>query len=434
MQMTADKNIRTITIHDQEGNAREYTCSARAQLMPGIADGCEVKVGQQITKGSIDPKELLRLTDANTTLRYIVSQVQDVYKSQGVDINDKHIEVIARQMLRRVAVLDPGDSEYLPGKQVDSYEFQQEAERIALDGGNPPSGQPILLGITKASLATDSFLSAASFQETTKVLTDAAIEGKTDTLQGLKENVIIGKPIPAGTGLKLYRDIDLTYKGEPMHKQKGAKDTTLPEWAPEELRKLEEMLPQPQEWVFDSEEYANLPQDFAKYLGSLQMGGKPPLSIEEAKLYLFDDLGVSQRWSNKFSEAGIEMVGDLIGKTEEDLLRIEGIGAKAMEELKAGLEERDLLYILDPLPTDENDVSQLLEMVFSPDEQDLFMGGEVPMSYSVGPDEDEGKLVVRPTVNDPEELDELLGHINEMGFSDIELDPIDPVEASDKDE
>ena len=221
MQVTGDKMSKTITIHDQEGNYREYVVSARAQLLPGVFDGCEVRVGQQLTKGSVNPHDLLRLTDPNTTLRYIVGQVQDVYVSQGVDINDKHIEVIARQMLRKVAVLDAGDSDFLPGRQVNRFEFEKVANELIAEGKEPPVGQPLLLGITKASLATDSWLSAASFQETTKVLTDAAIEGKTDHLASLKENVIIGKPIPAGTGLRRYRDVGLTYKGRPVEKVTG---------------------------------------------------------------------------------------------------------------------------------------------------------------------------------------------------------------------
>ncbi|MFQ8866890.1 MAG: hypothetical protein ACLR67_01130 [Eggerthella lenta] len=192
--------------------------SARAQMLPGVTDGCEVKVGQQLTKGSVNPHDLLRLTDPNTTLRYIVSQVQGVYVSQGVDINDKHIEVIARQMLRKVAVMDAGESDFLPGRQVNRFEFEDAANALIAEGKEPPVGQPLLLGITKASLATDSFLSAASFQETTKVLTDAAIEGKIDHLAGLKENVIIGKPIPAGTGLSRYREVGLTYKGRRLRR------------------------------------------------------------------------------------------------------------------------------------------------------------------------------------------------------------------------
>ncbi|MDR1357923.1 MAG: DNA-directed RNA polymerase subunit beta' [Coriobacteriales bacterium] len=425
LQVSKDKLQQTLVITDQEGNIREYPISSRVQLLAGVEDGSHVSMGQQLTKGSINPHDLLRLTDARETLRYIVSQVQDVYVNQGVNINDKHIEVIARQMLRKVAVLNPGDSEYLPGKQVDAYEFERESERIALEGGEVPTGQQLLLGITKASLATDSFLSAASFQETTKVLTDAAIEGRSDDLVGLKENVIIGKPIPAGTGLKAYREIDLTYKGEPVRGARGKTDI-LPDWAPEELRELEKLLPQPQDWNFDSEDYHNMPIELANYLGSIGLGKKlPPIPLETAKLYLFDDLGVSQRWANKFSEAGIEMVGDLINKTEEELLRIEGIGSKAIEELKAGLEERDLLYLIEPPPDDESDVSHLLDAVFSPDNPDLLMSGEVPLSYSADPFDDEPeKLIIRGNVNDPEELDELLGKIEDFSAMEIESDPI----------
>ncbi|MDR2714708.1 MAG: DNA-directed RNA polymerase subunit beta' [Coriobacteriales bacterium] len=422
LQISGDKNFRLITIHDQEGNVREYQTSTRAQFMPGIADGIEVEVGTQLTKGSINPHDLLRLTDSNTTLRYIVSQVQDVYVSQGVDINDKHIEVIARQMLRKIAVLDSGDSDYLPGRQVDIHEFARNSESIALEGGAVPVGQPLLLGITKASLATDSFLSAASFQETTKVLTDAAIEGKSDDLLGLKENVIIGKPIPAGTGLRNYRNVGLTYQGEPLEPRKGKNDA-LPEWAPAELRELESLLPQPQDWPFISEDYQNVPIELANYFSSLGFSGKiPPITLEDAKLYIFDDLGVSQRWANKFSEAGIEMVGDLLGKTEEELLRIEGIGVKAIEELRAGLEERELLFILDAPEEDEDeaDVSQLLDMVFSPEDSDLFIG-DVPLSYSADPNEEEGRLMIHANVNDPAELDELLGSMEALGFSEVDI-------------
>ncbi|MDR3307825.1 MAG: DNA-directed RNA polymerase subunit beta' [Coriobacteriales bacterium] len=424
LQISGDKNQRLLTISDTEGNLREYQISARAQLLPGAADMAQVEIGQQLTKGSINPHDLLRLTDANTTLRYIVSQVQDVYISQGVDINDKHIEVIARQMLRKVAVTDPGDSGYLPGKQVDAYEFSREAERIMLDGGEVPVGSSLLLGITKASLATDSFLSAASFQETTKVLTDAAIEGKADDLLGLKENVIIGKPIPAGTGLKIYRDVNLTYKGEPLQARRGKSDN-LPEWAPSELRELESMLPQPQEWSLDDGDYHGFGGDYAEYLRGAVTGKKPfVIPHDIARLYIFDDLGVSQRWANKFSEVGIETVGDLIGKNEDELFRIEGIGVKAIEELKAGLEERDLLHILDNKSDDDDpDVSQLLEMVFSPDDSDLFLGGEVPLTYSVDPDDEllGTSLASRGALNNAADLDELLGTVGSYGFGEVNL-------------
>ncbi|MDR3136724.1 MAG: DNA-directed RNA polymerase subunit beta' [Coriobacteriales bacterium] len=426
LQVSGDRTIQNLVITDQEGNFREYQISARAQLMPGISDGSRVTIGQQLTKGSVNPHDLLRLTDAKETLRYIVSQVQDVYVNQGVNINDKHIEVIARQMLRKVVVLSPGDSHYLPGKQVNAHEFEKESQRLSLEGKEVPVGQQLLLGITKASLATESFLSAASFQETTKVLTDAAIEGKSDSLAGLKENVIIGKPIPAGTGLKSYREVHLTYKGEPVRQSNGKVDI-LPEWAPEELRELEKRLPQP---PFNTEDYQNIPIELANYLDSIGLGKKlPPIPLETAKLYLFDDLGVSQRWANKFSEAGIEMVGDLIGKTEEDLLRIEGIGSKALEELRAGLEERDLLHLLDE-PKDEEedtDMAQLLvDMVFSPDDPELLYEEEVPVTYSVDPDAKiSDKLILNSNINDPEELDQLLGTLDHLAENTTDLIGLD---------
>jgi len=215
MQVAGDKMSKTITIHDQEGNYREYVVSARAQLLPGVYDGCEVTVGQQLTKGSVNPHDLLRLTDPNTTLRYIVSQVQGVYVSQGVDINDKHIEVIARQMLRKVKVDDSGSSYLLPGSLVDKKDIDEINTDIKrrMDSGEEGlsfvTTIPVLQGITKASSNSDSFLSAASFQETTRALTDAAIKGKSDYLQGLKENVIIGKLIPAGTGMDVYNNIQI---------------------------------------------------------------------------------------------------------------------------------------------------------------------------------------------------------------------------------
>ena len=437
LQVSGDKSSKTLTIHDQEGNYREYVVSARATLFPGVEDGGEVKVGQQLTKGSVNPHDLLRLTDPNTTLRYIVAQVQGVYVSQGVDINDKHIEVIARQMLRKVAVLDAGDSEFLPGRQVNRYEFENEANALIAEGKNPPVGQPLLLGITKASLATDSFLSAASFQETTKVLTDAAIEGKTDHLVGLKENVIIGKPIPAGTGLKRYREVGLTYKGRPTGKVIG---DTLPDTAPDALREVEELLPQPQDWSLDGDGYLNsMGSSYGNYYSGLSLGHRgPQLSDEDARLYIFDDLGVSQRWANKFSEAGIETVADLVGHTEEDLLRIEGIGVKAIEELKEGLKEHDLLYVIeDDLSASSDDMSQLLDMVFSPDDN-ILIGGDEPATFNTEGEDMLGEaLPPRSYHRNLEELDELLGSVGNFGFSlkhaDDE-DDSDDSDDSDKDE
>ncbi len=415
LQIGGDKNSKTLTIHDQEGNIREYAVSPRVTMVPGIVDGCEVKVGQQLTKGSVNLQDLLRLTDPNTTLRYIVSQVQGVYVSQGVDINDKHIEVIARQMLRKVAILDSGDSDLLPGRQVNRFEFERVANELIEEGKEPPVGQPLLLGITKASLATDSWLSAASFQETTKVLTDAAIEGKTDTLAGLKENVIIGKPIPAATGLPRYRDVELTYKGAPI---KASSNDTLPDYAPDALREIEELLPQPEDWSLDGDGFFNSNMSYGSYLNAFSKGrAGHNLTDEQARLYIFDDLGVSQRWANKFSEAGIETVVDLLGHTEEDLLRIEGIGVKAIEELKAGLEERDLLHVIeDDLNASSDDMSQLLDMVFSPDDT-ILIGGDEPPTYNNSDEEMLGEtLPPRSYQRNLEELDALLGSVGSMGF------------------
>ena len=416
LQISGDKQSKTITIHDQQGNFREYVVSARAQMLPGVMDGCEVKVGQQLTKGSVNPHDLLRLTDPNTTLRYIVSQVQGVYVSQGVDINDKHIEVIARQMLRKVAVLDSGDSDFLPGRQVNRFEFENVANELIAEGKNPPVGQPLLLGITKASLATDSWLSAASFQETTKVLTDAAIEGKTDHLVGLKENVIIGKPIPAGTGLKRYHDVKLTYKGHAI--EDHVEGEQLPDYAPDALRDIEDLLPQPQDWSLDGEGYLNMGGNYGGYYSGMSLGHRgPQLSDEEARLYIYDDLGVSQRWANKFSEAGIETVADLVGHTEEDLLRIEGVGAKAIEELKEGLSERGLSRVIeDDLSASSDDMSQLLDMVFSPDDN-ILIGGDEPPTFNTEGEEMLGEaLPPRSYQRNIEELDALLGSVGSLGF------------------
>ena len=416
LQIAGDKSQKILTIHDQDGNYREYAVSPRTQMLPGVEDGCEVSVGQQLTRGSVNPHDLLRLTDPNTTLRYIVGQVQGVYVSQGVDINDKHIEVIARQMLRKVAVLDSGDSDFLPGRQVNRFEFENVANELIAEGKNPPVGQPLLLGITKASLATDSWLSAASFQETTKVLTDAAIEGKTDHLVGLKENVIIGKPIPAGTGLKRYHDVKLTYKGHAI--EDHVEGEQLPDYAPDALRDIEDLLPQPQDWSLDGEGYLNMGGNYGGYYSGMSLGHRgPQLSDEEARLYIYDDLGVSQRWANKFSEAGIETVADLVGHTEEDLLRIEGIGAKAIEELKEGLSDRGLSRVIeDDLSASSDDMSQLLDMVFSPDDN-ILIGGDEPPTFNTEGEEMLGEaLPPRSYQRNIEELDALLGSVGSLGF------------------
>jgi DNA-directed RNA polymerase subunit beta' len=173
-----------------------------------VAEGDFVHRGQPLTEGSIEPKSLLRVRDVLSVETYLLREVQKVYRMQGVEIGDKHIEVMVRQMLRKVRVMDPGSTDILPGTLMDISDFEDRNRAVINAGEVPATARPVLLGITKASLETNSFLSAASFQETTRVLTDAAIRGKKDSLLGLKENVIIGKIIPAGTGMARYRKME----------------------------------------------------------------------------------------------------------------------------------------------------------------------------------------------------------------------------------
>ncbi len=168
-----------------------------------------IEAGDELTEGSVNPHDILKIKGVQAVQSYLLQEVQKVYRLQGVDINDKHIEVIVRQMLRKVKIDEAGDTDMLPGSLVDMFEFESKNQEAEEKGLRPATGKRALLGITKASLATESFLSAASFQETTRVLTEAAIKGKVDPLIGLKENIIIGKLIPAGTGMSRYRDIDL---------------------------------------------------------------------------------------------------------------------------------------------------------------------------------------------------------------------------------
>ncbi|HLN75701.1 MAG TPA: DNA-directed RNA polymerase subunit beta' [Nocardioidaceae bacterium] len=200
-----DKAKKVLVTPDDGSEVQEYPVSKRARLLVG--EGDHVEVGQQLTQGTPDPQEVLRILGVRKAQEHLVDEVQEVYRSQGVAIHDKHIEIIVRQMLRRVLVLEQGDTRLLPSDLVERAIFEEENRRVLAEGGKPAAGRPQLMGITKASLATESWLSAASFQETTRVLTDAAINGKSDSLLGLKENVIIGKLIPAGTGLERYRNI-----------------------------------------------------------------------------------------------------------------------------------------------------------------------------------------------------------------------------------
>ena len=196
----------TITVENEAG-VRDHVTNYNMKLAVEVGD--DVKAGDKLTQGVIAPKELLAVTDPLTAQEYILKEIQSVYKLQGVDINDKHIEIIVKRMINKIKIIDPGDTDFVEGLSVSLREFAEGNKQVLLTGGVPARGNPIMLGITKSSLETDSFLSAASFQETTRVLTDAAIKGKIDYLKGLKENVIIGKLIPAGTGAKEYANIDI---------------------------------------------------------------------------------------------------------------------------------------------------------------------------------------------------------------------------------
>ena len=201
------KKREIIVTNHETGESKAYLIPYGSRIM--VADGAELEAGDELTEGSINPHDILRIKGIRAVQDYMIQEVQRVYRLQGVEINDKHIEVIVRQMLKKIRIEESGDTEFLPGTNVDRLEFEDVNEVLEAEGKEPAIGEPIIMGITKASLATNSFLSAASFQETTKVLTEAAIKGKIDPLVGLKENVIIGKHIPAGTGMRKYRDIRL---------------------------------------------------------------------------------------------------------------------------------------------------------------------------------------------------------------------------------
>ena len=201
------KGKRKIQVVPDIGEPREYTIPRGKHIT--VHDGERIRAGQSLMDGSPNPHDILRVQGDKDLARFLVDEIQEVYRLQGVRINDKHIEVIVRQMLRRVKISDPGNTNFLVGQSVEKWVFKEENERIASDGDTPAKADPQLLGITKASLSTESWISAASFQETTKILTDAAVHGRVDSLSGLKENVIMGRLIPAGTGGKLYRLIDM---------------------------------------------------------------------------------------------------------------------------------------------------------------------------------------------------------------------------------
>jgi DNA-directed RNA polymerase subunit beta' len=208
IKINESKKKREVVVTSNEGGSKSYLIPYGSRIK--VSEGDVVEAGDELTEGSVNPHDILKIKGVNGVQSYLLQEVQRVYRLQGVDINDKHIEVIVRQMLRKVKIDDAGDTSLLPGGLVDIFDFDEENARTVAEGKRPATGKRTLLGITKASLATESFLSAASFQETTRVLTEAAIKGKVDPLVGLKENVIIGKLIPAGTGMSRYKDINIS--------------------------------------------------------------------------------------------------------------------------------------------------------------------------------------------------------------------------------
>jgi DNA-directed RNA polymerase subunit beta' len=221
------RGMRKLVVRSEEGEVREYQIPQGRHLH--VQEGSPVRAGDRLTEGPINPHDILQIKGIEEVQEYLVNEIQEVYRLQGVRIDDKHIEVIVRQMLQKVRIEDPGDSAFLEGEAVDRLMVLHENERLLKEGQQPGTFKPLLLGITKASLSTESFISAASFQETTRVLTEAAIQGKVDHLRGLKENVIIGHLIPAGTGMPSYRKLRLDSEkeapvlGDEVEAEEGAK-------------------------------------------------------------------------------------------------------------------------------------------------------------------------------------------------------------------
>jgi DNA-directed RNA polymerase subunit beta' len=208
------KGKRKVEVTPEIGEKREYLIAKGKHI--SVHEGDIVKAGEPLMEGSSNPHDILTILGEKALAKYLVDEIQEIYRLQGVRINDKHIEVIVRQMLRRVRIKEVGDTDFLVGDQTEKWRFDEENGRVLTKGGEPAIAEPLLLGITKASLSTESFISAASFQETTRVLTEAAINGKVDRLVGLKENVIMGRLIPAGTGLPQYNRKEVKVEGTPV--------------------------------------------------------------------------------------------------------------------------------------------------------------------------------------------------------------------------
>jgi DNA-directed RNA polymerase subunit beta' len=216
------KGMRKVIVTGDDAETREYLIPRYTHV--NVQEGERVRAGDPLIDGPINPHDVLAILGEKELQRYLVDKIQEVYRSQNVAINDKHIEVIVRQMMRSVKVEDVGDTEFLIDEQVDRLRFEEENDRVLVANGQAATARPMLLGITKASLSTDSFISAASFQETTRVLTEASISGKVDTLRGLKENVIVGRLIPAGTGMEYYRNVVLEREEIPQVEEPALED------------------------------------------------------------------------------------------------------------------------------------------------------------------------------------------------------------------
>jgi len=221
------KGARKIAVRTDDGEEREYSIPKGMHVT--VQEGERVHAGDAFTDGPKDPHKILEILGERELQQYLLDGIQEVYRLQGVHIHDKHIEVIIRQMMRWIKVEDPGDTDFIVDEQVDKFRFVQENERVLEEGGAPARGRPLLLGITKASLATESFISAASFQETTRVLTEASISGKVDYLRGLKENVIMGRLIPAGTGMSPYTSLEIAPDGPPPPQEEYGEEAPEPE-------------------------------------------------------------------------------------------------------------------------------------------------------------------------------------------------------------
>ena len=414
MQVTGDKMSKTITIHDQEGNYREYVVSARAQLLPGVFDGCEVRVGQQLTKGSVNPHDL--------SAPYRPEHDAALHRGPG----SGRVRVPGRGYQRQAHRGHRAPDAAQGGR--------ARCRRLRLPAG--PSGEP--LRVREGGQRADRRGQGAAGGPAAAARHHQGVAGN-----GF---VAVRRVVPGdhqGAHRRRHRGQDRSLgqpEGERHHRQahsrrhgsaslprrgshlqgppggEGHREMRCPTSRRTRCARSRNLLPQPQDWSLDSDGYFNSSGSFGGYYSALSGHRGHNLSDEDARLYIYDDLGVSQRWANKFSEAGIETVADLLGHTEEDLLRIEGIGVKAIEELKEGLAARDLMHVIeDDLAASSDDMSQLLDMVFSPDDT-ILIGGDEPPTFNTDGEEMLGEaLPPRSYQRNLEELDALLGNMGGLG-------------------